>query len=303
MAWDASFKNMLKKYLQSDEIEVITETEVPSANLRIDFILKAQVTLPSPFDFEGNPGVIVGEFKSQRDILNVHDLDLILAKTCLYRYSNQLLEKDTGIILLVGGRKFLPKKIVENYEFREVEKGIYQINRGCEFKIVLLDRITNIEPTQFLMLFASDQKRRELYKIALSKNESFIISYAYFLYKDEVLQVAKAENMEIDEFSISIRSAVESLGLARVIKEVGLQAVIKEVGLQAVIKEVGLQAVIKEVGLQAVIKEVGLQAVIKEIGLQAVIKEVGLQAVIAEFKKFKDHLTEEEKEELRKLLD
>jgi hypothetical protein len=64
-----------------------------------------------------------------------------------------------------------------------------------------------------------------------------------------LLQVAKAENMEIDGFSISIRSAVESLGLAQV------------------------------------------------------ISEVGLQAVIAEFKKFKDHLTDEEKEELRKLLE
>ncbi|RMG23046.1 MAG: hypothetical protein D6732_25090 [Methanobacteriota archaeon] len=98
---------------------------------------------------------------------------------------------------------------------------------------------------QFLRLFASKEVRRPLIADALRKKETFITSYSYFLYKDEVMEVAQAENIEIDPKSLSIRSAVESIGISRVIEEVGLQRVIEEVGLQRVIEEVGIEDLVK----------------------------------------------------------
>ncbi|RMG29223.1 MAG: hypothetical protein D6732_17830 [Methanobacteriota archaeon] len=96
--------------------------------------------------------------------------------------------------------------------------------------------------------------RRPLIADALRKKETFITSYSYFLYKDEVMEVAQAENIEIDPKSLSIRSAVESIGISRVIEEVGLQRVIEEVGFKRVIEEMGLQRVIEEFGIKDLVK-------------------------------------------------
>jgi len=78
------------------------------------------------------------------------------------------------------------------------------------------------------------------------EEETFITSFAYFLYRDEVIDVANTEQIDLDKQSMCIRSAVESLGIKRVIDEVGLSKVIDEVGLSKVIDEVGIQKVFSE---------------------------------------------------------
>jgi len=76
-----------------------------------------------------------------------------------------------------------------------------------------------------------------------SEDETFITSHPYFLYKDEVIEVA--QNIEVDPRSLSIRSAVESIGISRVIEEVGFKRVIEEVGLQRVMEEVRIEDLVK----------------------------------------------------------
>ncbi len=68
-------------------------------------------------------------------------------------------------------------------------------------------------------IFARKSIRREIIRRARTDGGRFIV--AYFLYKEEVIEVA--ENVDIDPISLSIKSAVESIGLARVINEIGIE--------------------------------------------------------------------------------
>ncbi len=112
-----------------------------------------------------------------------------------------------------------------------------------DFQVILveLDKIEYDQSNEFLGIFASSITRRKVIAKALRNKERFIISYSYFLYKDEVVEVAKAENIEIDPRSLSIRAAVESIGIDRIIEEVGLPRVIEEVGISKVVMEIGVE--------------------------------------------------------------
>ncbi len=67
----------------------------------------------------------------------------------------------------------------------------------------------------FLGIFASKPIRKQVITKAL-RERSFVISYPYFLYKDEM---AEAENIETNPMAKSIWVATEPIGLERAIKE------------------------------------------------------------------------------------
>ncbi len=94
-------------------------------------------------------------------------------------------------------------------------------------------------------IFARKSIRREIIRRARTDGGRFII--AYFLYKEEV---AEAENVDVDPISLSIKSAVESIGLARVINEVGIERVIAEIGFESFIEQVGIDTFIEEGGFE-----------------------------------------------------
>ncbi|RMG25365.1 MAG: hypothetical protein D6732_22470 [Methanobacteriota archaeon] len=285
MAWDASLKNFLKMYLDAD---ITTEFDVPTANLRLDFLMRNAENLPLPFSY-AHP-TILGEFKSERDKFRTEDFYRGLAKAYLH-FSTMDHEKNITLLFLLGGGVRPPPELLE----KKVAEGIWEISARIHVLLVELDLIVYDKSNQFLRLFASKEVRRPLIVEALREKETFITSYSYFLYKDEVMEVAQAENIEVDPRSLSIRSAVESIGVSRVIEEIGLDRVIEEIGLDRVIEEIGLDRVIEEIGLDRVIEEIGLHQVIEEIGLDRVIKEVGIEDLV-------QILTPEQKEQLRKLL-
>jgi hypothetical protein len=271
MAWDASFKNLLKHFLTSSTTEVITETEVPTVNLRIDFIIKRQEPLIPPFHVSNSP-LIIGEFKSERDRFNISELFKSIAKTYLFATSNPI--NDISLFYLIGSTSTIPKEIQKRYDIENIRPGIYRLQHDVEIYLVLLNEMSFTKENNFLGLFAGGQNRYKTIKEALSLKQNFLVSIAYFLYKEEVQQVSKAENIEIDPISLSIKSAVESIGLSKVIEEVGFSRVIEEIGLAKVIEEVGLSKVIEEVGLSKVIEEVGLSKVIEEVGLEQLVESL-----------------------------
>ncbi|MDH5404821.1 MAG: hypothetical protein OEZ01_14085 [Candidatus Heimdallarchaeota archaeon] len=57
---------------------------------------------------------------------------------------------------------------------------------------------------------------------AIRSDNTFIKSVAYFLYKEELIALAEVERKPNSPVSLSIKSAVQSIGLANVIEEVGL---------------------------------------------------------------------------------
>ncbi len=259
MAWDSSFKNLLKRYLTG--ATVITEMEVPQANLRLDFLVRHDNVLQYPFN--NTKEHLAGEFKSVRDRFNVHELHKSIAKAYLYSSNEKVdIEKITLVFVL---SKSIPKRIEELYTISEIQKGIYRVVHNLDIQLILLNKIDYDESNSYLGIFARRAVRWRAIKRALIERERFIISVAYFLYKEEVIEVAHAENIDVDPISLSIRSAVESIGITRVVDEVGLDRVLEEVGLDRVIKEIGLDKVIKEISLDKVIKEIGLENLVDKL--------------------------------------
>ena len=89
---------------------------------------------------------------------------------------------------------------------------------------------------------------REIIKRALTEGGRFIIFLAYFLYKEEVIEMV--ENIDVDPISLSIKSAVESIGLDRVINEVGIERVIAKIEFESFIELVGIDTFIQEGGFE-----------------------------------------------------
>ena len=217
MAWDASFKNFLKKYLDT---EVITEIDVPTANLRLDFLMRNRGDLPSPFKYAKQ--TILGEFKSERDKFSLSHFYQGVAKGYLHLSSVGHWKRDSlSLMFILGGGISIPQDLVS--ECRQIEKGVYFLFRDFQIILVELDKLDYDQSNDFLGIFASSITRRSVIAKALRNKERFIISYSYFLFKDEVVEVAKAENIEIDPRSLSIRAAVESIGIDRIIEEVGVE--------------------------------------------------------------------------------
>ena len=316
MVWDSSFKNMLKQLLGKAGISVITETEVATSNQRIDFVIpNNDQTINSPFRHAKK--LIIGEFKSENDKLFNGDLLMLLSKAFSYiapthGYGNKKseLEKinvsDVSCILFLGGKKSVKSLSFLGLNINEIEKGVYECSGTLlHLLIIEIDNIQLSREYEALKIFATEKIREKTLKAAIRSDNIFINSVAYFLYKEELMSLAEAEGKPISSESLSIRSAVETIGLSRVLEEVGLSKVIEKVGLSKVIEEVGLSKVFEEVGLSKVIEEVGLSKVIEEVGLSKVFEEVGLSKVIEEvgLENLVNSLSEGDKHTLRKLLD
>ncbi len=188
-------------------------------------------------------------------------------------------------MFILGGGISIPPDLAK--ECQPIANGIFLLFRDFQILLVELDSIDYDRSNQFLGLFASSPIRRKVIAKALLKKERFIISYSYFLFKDEVVEVAKAENIEIDPRSLSIRAAVESIGIDKIIEEVGLARVIEEVGIPQLIEKVSLSRLIEEVGISRLIEEVGISQMIEAVGLGRLLNE----------------LTPEQRDILRKLLE
>ncbi|RMG23045.1 MAG: hypothetical protein D6732_25085, partial [Methanobacteriota archaeon] len=164
MAWDASLKNFLKMYLDAD---IITEFDVPTANLRLDFLMRNTGNLPRPFSYARS--TILGEFKSERDKFRTEDFYRGLAKAYLH-LSTMDQEKDITLLFLLGGGVRPPPEIRE----KKVAEGIWEISARIHVLLVELDMIVYDKSNQFLRLFASREVRRPLIAEALREKETFI---------------------------------------------------------------------------------------------------------------------------------
>ncbi len=223
MVWDASFKNFLKRFIEAD---ISTEIDVPTANLRLDFLIKKKGKLPFPFSY--TKGTILGEFKSERDKFSIDDIYKGLAKAYLHIGSSKSENVTDVTLMFIIGEKPLPSKLPVYFDLNPIEKGVTVLQHQVHTIVVELDKIEYDEENMFLGIFASKPIRKRIIAKALQERESFIISYSYFLYKDEVVEVAKAENIEVDPRALSIRSAVESIGIDRIIEEFGIEKTLSQ---------------------------------------------------------------------------
>ncbi len=272
MAWDPVFKNTLQQILGRVGIQTYTETEIPRANQRIDFIVlnnnKDSIT---PFKY--SKMIIIGEFKSEADKLQQGDLFMLISKalaliSTTYGYGNvesklQAIDmENTTCLLVLGGNKSADK--FNMVKLSEIVPGLYELpNNFINIQIIELDRYELEDKFAAIKIFAGSKIRKEIMKKALINDDKFIISISYFLYGTELNELASEVGTELSPESISIRAAVNAIGINKVVDEVGLKKVIDKVGLKKVIDEVGLKRVIDEVGLKRVIDEYDADIIIQ----------------------------------------
>ncbi len=263
MAWDPAFKNTLQQVLGKFGIKTCTETEIPRANQRIDFIVlnnnKDSIT---PFKY--SKMTIIGEFKSEADKLQQGDLYMLVSKalaliSTTYGYGNVKSElqpidiEDTTCLLILGGNKSAKK--FSMVELVEITSGLYELpNNFINIQIIELDNYELEDKFAAIKIFAGSKIRKEIMKKALLNGDKFIISISYFLYGKELNELASEVETELSPESISIRAAVDAIGLKRVVDEIGLKRVVDEIGLKRVVDEIGLKRVVDEFGMDAIIQ-------------------------------------------------
>ncbi len=288
MAFDSSFKNILKRLFAGLGVTVITESEVPVANQRIDFLIPNNPRLKGTPFFHARE-LVIGEFKSERDRLFPGDLLMLISKAyshlaVSYGYAGKRSElpksalNQVSCVLILGGNKSIETLSPLGLDFQELEAGVHEYQGLLHLLVIELDKIREMGDMDLLLLFASKQRRRQVIQDALTQNDRFISSVSYLLYKKEW------QEMSTDPESISIKEAVEFLGVARVINEVGLERVIQEVGINRVVDAVGLEKVVEAVGLEKVVDAVGLEKVVDAVGLEKLVKSIDPKKISPEVK-------------------
>ncbi len=263
---DAVFKILLRSYLKN-KADIITEHEISTANLRIDFVLKdlsEEIRKYAPFSHF--PKNVVGEFKSPNDFFAVSDFYMLPGKLLIFiSENNELDSQKTGGVFIISGRKHLPKKIKEKYKVHKLSEGIYRIDTILfkDLYLILSEKIELNEGNYYLGFF-TESNFDNFIDIAISLKDTFILTLGYILFKNRIEKSEKAM-ATLNTEGYTIREAIEGLGIKRVVNEVGMNRVIEEIGIDRVIEEIGIGKVIEEIGIDRVIEEIGIDKVIKEI--------------------------------------
>ncbi len=280
-------------------IEVSTEMDVPSANMRVDFLISnfKDDTLKQHSPFKYFTPEVVGEFKSENDFFEIGDLFATIAKLHFYLASRHgymgstskrmsIVPKDLCVVIIVSGHRSLPARLVQTYHFEELEKGVYRMKTTTFHSVIIIlsKEIVLSSHNYFLGMFVTS-RFAEFLEIAASVSDNFMLTVAHILFRDQVIKDEKAMEV-LDKKGFTIKESVEALGISRVIDEVGLKRVVEEVGLKRVVEEVGLKRVVEEVGLKRVIEEFGMEKIFNEYSMKEIVT----------------HLSEDQKDELRELL-
>ncbi len=268
MAWDLSFKNILRSKLAEKGTNVDIGVELAVSNQQIDFLIKDNSKKQPPF--HNARQFIVGEFKSSRDNITTGNFYDLIGKFFTYiatthgygrkaKSTEKLNHQEGTCIIIWGGTRQIPKFVMKTFHMKKIEHGIFESRNNDlpHFLALHADQLAEHEDLYWIGLFGSEKTVEKTFERSLQKDDTFIKSIGYFLYGDKLLTIANKLDKPIDPTSLNIKLATETIGIKRVIEEVGLKRVIEEVELKRVIEEVGLKRVIEEVGLKQAIEEIG----------------------------------------------
>ena len=155
------------------------------------------------------------EFKSANDPLTIFDLQLIIARTNLYKNQNRILSRDVTITIVCAST---PRKVLcdypEDIEFESLGSGYYRSTDKLPIHIIAINELEVTPKNYPLLLFGtSKQKFVEFIRDAIGQDDSDdnpILTCAYFL-KPDLLQ----------EFDMSIKNRLSKEALAYIIEDIG----------------------------------------------------------------------------------
>ncbi len=156
------------------------------------------------------------------------------------------IKKEISGTAIVAELSKAQKKKLEKDNAVEIYPGVYQIDLHL-FKVYVIniDEIPHTPEWAELLLGGNEQAILDLIYMIFRNNMHDFLSITFVLFNDEVMKVSQELGVVVDKTSISIKKAIEYLGLKRVIDEVGLKQVIDEVGIGRILLEIGPDEFIK----------------------------------------------------------
>ncbi len=338
---DYYFKKLLKLFFRN--AEVITEADVPSGNLRIDFLFIKEkgIDLDPPLDFTREYSILVGEYKSFKDVFSSHSITSLIIKG--------LLLLDTALKGKIIDHKKMKHKTSDNNEKTKVLDN----NKIMEEKHILTKKASSILANSLntndycLILFLGGnhrlnnnvmnvfndfkvgtcfkklsngiyglKKEEKSYSCTLGMDFYVIVleelpetdeylAFKFFSNPEKREKIIKKAILNNDEFIYTLALYFNSELVIALEKSVGITLSPTPESIRKGVEILGLEKVIDAVGIEKVIEAVGLEKVIDAVGIEKVIEAVGIettfQYLLSRPEKIKK-LPPKIKEELKKLL-
>ncbi|MHA1685803.1 MAG: hypothetical protein ACTSYD_05255 [Candidatus Heimdallarchaeaceae archaeon] len=262
MSWHAFFKKLLLNVLKNKKLEIFIEKEVGSLPLKIDMVIKKSDNnvveeteyLKSFLTMLSKWNVI--EFKMIKESVTLPKLLKMIGYFGLFAAQNSFSfrdTRDTKIWILTTRKPVKLFKSLEQNGYKILScgfSGCYETFFYVPFRFVVFNELPLEKEFYPFLLFSQGKKLEKFISHVLSQNNKVFINWSYFLYKEKLIQMAKAQHKALDSITRSVRSAVMELGIKNVIEAVGLEEVIKAVGLEEVIKVVGLEKILDTIPLK-----------------------------------------------------
>ena len=294
MQFDPYFKQIFKTKFDELGVEARTGVKVGTLPLEIDLLFinkknKDLSVIMGPFASYCRLFDIV-EFKSAVDrcpLKILHKLRAYMAYFWEAEELSLLADYNTSGWLITGKKPKWITKELEAETLQEIYKGFYCLERSAPVYIVVINDLP-IEPQYYpFLLFSTGSKLEEFLRKVFSENQQLYKGISYILYNQKVMRMAEASEIELEDVSANVKAAILSLGLKNVLEDIGIEEVIQAIGIEEAVQVIGLKKVIDTVGLKEVIDTVGLKEISEIVDLKDLVEE----------------LTDQQRRELRKLLD
>jgi hypothetical protein len=257
--WDSYFKRIMENELANSVLNVQPSVKVGTLPLEIDLILvKAEetadlTTYRGPLEQVVRRFSLINiiEFKGPSDYFATNDFWTLQAYKYLYLRQQSLLfpmeEQVTVVIITTHFPERFIKDLRETtkYQVQNLGNGMVAVDSSFHCLLVAINRL-EVNPSNYpLLIFSSGQQRRRFIREILRKKAKFFIDLTYLLYQDEVIEVATAENLSVEDVGANIAKAIRYLGLRQVIEQIGIKEVIEQIGIEEVVTQVGLKDVLE----------------------------------------------------------
>ncbi|MBI3272509.1 MAG: hypothetical protein HYZ53_26195 [Planctomycetes bacterium] len=249
-AWDDLQEKWLERRLAPAARRFESKVTVAGGNLELDAV--AEKPRGDAFlDFLTRWSVF--ENKAPKTAFGLADLYLLGARTLLFAERRELGLSELADLTQVVLCSHATKEVRREVGRQELHPGVLEGRFVARLVLVEANRVpVSEESLGFLLYWASGKRLREAIEATVDGERREYYSMLWFMRKDEFREVLAMKGKTLDETTLSVREAVEELGIERVVDAVGLERVVAAVGLERVVDAVGLEQIGDSVGVERI---------------------------------------------------
>ena len=287
MKYDNMFKETLLAWMTEFNARCDLNSEVGSANRSVDAVVELNERLKLVLPFKYCEEICIIEFKSEFDKFTEKDMYALFSKGALYiearvlKTKHRIAFKNSTLLFMLGGNKRISTLENSEFTFHQLGQGIHKCtNIGIwNFLVVELDLLEYTNENVFFSVFATEPIRKRVIKRAILNrgNDKLLYTIVYFLYRNEVIEMAEQLGEKFDTLSAFLRSRVESHG--------GLKTLFLEYTDQEILNVMGMKEAINAMGMKEVINAMGTNEVINAMDTNEILKKLDLEVIKSYLKK------------------